>query len=225
MPGWNRQTSFCRTVSAITTLLVLSSLVSAERLPIKSYTAADGLPVDIVLRIKRDSRGFLWFCTRDGLSKFDGYQFTNYGKEQGLPHPLVNDLIESRDGTYWVATNGGGICRFNPAERPDNQPASRFKVYSLAHNPASNIVNRLCEDREGRIWAGTDQGLLYFDQQQDRFTIAIPEARDVYSLLADRDGGLWIGAGNQLWRRSPDGLLVRYAFQVARDFGTNSCAV
>jgi signal transduction histidine kinase/ligand-binding sensor domain-containing protein len=199
--------------------VVVSSGVAAQHLPIKTYTTADGLPVDLVMRIKRDSHGFLWFCTRDGLSKFDGYQFTNYGKQQGLPHPHVNDLIESRAGTYWVATNGGGVCSFNPAERAPANSATRFKVYSLEHNPASNLVNRLCEDRQGRIWAGTDEGLFYFDKAQDRFIAAVPDAVEIYSLLVDRQGVLWIGASKQLWRRSPEGQLVRYSFQVAKNSG------
>jgi len=55
----------------------------------------------------RDSRGFLWFCTQEGLSRFDGYSFTNYGVDQGLPHPTVNDFLETRNGELWVGTNGG----------------------------------------------------------------------------------------------------------------------
>jgi signal transduction histidine kinase/ligand-binding sensor domain-containing protein len=208
-----------RTVKALALLLVLSSAAYPERLPIRSYTTADGLPVDIVLRIKRDSRGLLWFCTRDGLSKFDGYQFNSYGKQRGLPHPQVNDLIESIDGTYWIATNGGGVCSFNPSQRAPADSASRFKVYSLDANPTSNIVNRLCEDREGRIWAGTDKGLFYFDKTQDRFIADIPDAIDIYSLRADLQGELWIGVGSQLWRRRPDGQLTRYSFQVGRNPG------
>ena len=80
LSGSNRKRLVYRSVASLAYLLVLSSAASAERLPVKPYTTADGLPVDIVIRIKRDSHGFLWFCTRDGLSKFDGYQFTNYGK-------------------------------------------------------------------------------------------------------------------------------------------------
>lgn len=200
-------------------LCVGSQVVRAERLPVRAYTTADGLSVDTITRIKRDSHGFLWFCTRDGLCKFDGYQFISYRKEEGLPHPHVNDLIESSDGTYWVATNGGGICKFNPAERAAQNSPSKFKVYLLDYHLASNVVNRLYEDRENRLWAGTDQGLFYFDQTQDQFVVAIPEAREIYSLLADRQGCLWIGTENQLWRRSPDGQLTRYSFQVGRNLG------
>ena len=89
----------------------------AKRLPIKIYTTADGLAHNNVKRIVKDSRGFLWFCTAEGLSRFDGYAFTNFGTEQGLPHAHVNDLLETRGGDYWVATNGG-LVRFDPKGRP-----------------------------------------------------------------------------------------------------------
>src|SRR5437764_3027081 len=95
----------------------------AERLPLKTYTTADGLAHNVINKIVRDSRGFLWFCTEEGLSRFDGYTFTNYGTAQGLPHPSVNDLLETRGGEYWVATNAG-LVRFNPKGRPANRSAS-----------------------------------------------------------------------------------------------------
>ena len=66
-------------------LLVSESL--AERLPVKTYTVADGLLRDIVYRIRQDSRGFLWFCTAEGISRFDGYGFTNFTTDDGLPDP------------------------------------------------------------------------------------------------------------------------------------------
>src|SRR6185436_1274494 len=98
--------------------LVLAAPASAERLPLKSYTTADGLPHNQINRIVRDSRGFLWFCTGDGLSRFDGYSFTNFGTPQGLPHRRVNDLLETRDGRLWVATEAG-LVRFDPGGVPD----------------------------------------------------------------------------------------------------------
>src|SRR5258708_20700739 len=101
--------------------LSFRAIVPAEQLPVRTYTTADGLPRDLVLRIVRDSRGFLWFCTGDGLGRFNGYEFTTYGVEQGLPHPFINDLLETRRGVYWVATNGGGVARFNPSPFPNEQ--------------------------------------------------------------------------------------------------------
>src|SRR5882672_12079717 len=94
-------------------LFVLVTPSQAEQLPIKSYTTADGLARDSVVHIIQDSRGFLWFATAEGLSRFDGYRFKNYGVEQGLPHRNVNDFLETRDGTYLVATSVG-LSVFNP---------------------------------------------------------------------------------------------------------------
>src|SRR5437879_9137945 len=73
-------------------LFCLVSVAQAERLPLKTYTTADGLAHNEINKIVRDSRGFLWFCTADGLSRFDGYAFANYGTDQGLPHANVTDL-------------------------------------------------------------------------------------------------------------------------------------
>src|ERR1700730_2422078 len=140
--------------------------VSAEQLPVRTYTTADGLPRDLILRIVRDSRGFLWFCTADGLSLFNGYEFTNYGIEQGLPHPVINDLLETPHGVYWVATNGGGVARFSPPPMRNEQSRIRnlFTVYPVGDEPTTNRVNVLYEDHAGQIWAGTDGGLFRLDE-------------------------------------------------------------
>jgi ligand-binding sensor domain-containing protein len=77
-------------------LLFLPCLIFAEQLPIKIYTTSNGLVSNKISRIVRDSRGFLWFCTEQGLSRFDGYRFTNYTMDEGLPDNEVNDLLKTR---------------------------------------------------------------------------------------------------------------------------------
>src|SRR5215470_4476277 len=101
----------------VVVFLVFTQRIGAERLPIRLYTTADGLPRDQINKIVRDSRGFLWFCTPEGLSRFDGYTFVNFTTDQGLPSRNVNDLLETRSGHYWVAT-GNGLARFNPDGDP-----------------------------------------------------------------------------------------------------------
>jgi ligand-binding sensor domain-containing protein len=102
-----------RAILSLSLLLAAPRVAISERLPIKTYTTADGLARDHVGRIVRDSHGFLWFCTLDGLSRFDGYNFTSYRVEDGLPFPVVNDILEAGSSTYWLATNGGGVVRFD----------------------------------------------------------------------------------------------------------------
>src|SRR5437879_13832755 len=92
-------------------LLLVAVSVRAERLPLKAYTVADGLPNNVINKIVRDSRGFLWFCTGEGLSRFDGYSFTNYGVDQGLPPTMVNDFLDTRNAEL-VVTRHSGTVRF-----------------------------------------------------------------------------------------------------------------
>src|SRR5215468_5613977 len=85
-------------------LLVLSPCALAERLPVKVYTSADGLGSGFVNYLMRDSRGFMWFCTRDGLSRFDGARFVTYRVGDKDAPPGIEGIWETSGGTYWVAT-------------------------------------------------------------------------------------------------------------------------
>jgi ligand-binding sensor domain-containing protein/two-component sensor histidine kinase len=209
-------------------LFLSASSVSAQQLPLRKYTTADGLPGDRVARIIRDSRGFLWFCTSDGLSRFNGSEFTTYGVEHGLPHPAINDLIETRRGSYWVATNGGGVARFNPAPLRNERPQilNLFTGYPVGEAPATNRVNVLYEDRTGQIWAGTDGGLFRLDESSGklvfrRVELGLPQPDlPVRALIEDSEGSLWVSTqGMGLVRRLPDGRIVHYAIQPSPPLG------
>ncbi|HTF37544.1 MAG TPA: two-component regulator propeller domain-containing protein, partial [Blastocatellia bacterium] len=212
---------FARISFLLGLLLSLPAVAPAEQLPVRTYTTADGLPRDLVIRVVRDSHGFLWFCTGDGLSRFNGYEFTNYGVEHGLPHPVINDLLETRRGVYWVATNGGGVARFNPSPLRNEQPQTRnlFTVYPVGDEPTTNRVNVLYEDGAGQLWAGTDDGLFQLDETggQASFRRAsrnLPIDLPVRALVEDREGSLWVGTqGRGLVRSFPDGRAVRYVIQ------------
>ena len=210
-------------------LLTLSSRTWAEHLPIKTYTTVDGLANNEINRIVRDSRGFLWFCTSNGLSRFDGYTFTNYGTSQGLPHGSVSDFLETRGGEYWVAT-GAGLVRFNPQAPPEsrvayaNETGSRSPpmftvVVPEEENRYSRSITVLLEDHSGTLWCGTYTGLYRLERAEDhlalRFTdIGIPsdwgEGRIISDLLEDRRGSLWVAAPRGLYRRWPDGSSEHY---------------
>lgn len=210
-------------------LLLLAAATRAEQLPVRVYTSADGLGQNRVKRIVRDSRGFLWFCTADGLSRFDGYRFTTYDTSQGLPYPSINDLLETRAGVYWLASNGGGVFRFNLSEGASDmasgaaapsadakaeQTRSRFTVYKLGEMPRMNRPNRLFEDSAGRIWAGTDDGLFMLDEaagmkafQRVEFETSRGTVVPVWAFAEDDERRLWIATSVGLWRREADGRI------------------
>ncbi|HJZ80922.1 MAG TPA: two-component regulator propeller domain-containing protein, partial [Pyrinomonadaceae bacterium] len=155
-----------RWLFCIPILFLIGSPARAERLPIRTYTTADGLLRDNASCIVQDSRGFLWFCTSDGLSRFDGYEFTNYTTDDGLPHRVVNAFLETRQGVYWVGTNDG-IARFDPngQHSPSTGNIALFTTYRPEKNKNSKIINVLFEDRQGKLWCGTDDGLFWLEEQ------------------------------------------------------------
>jgi ligand-binding sensor domain-containing protein/two-component sensor histidine kinase len=206
-------------------------LLLAEQLPIKIYTTSNGLVSNKISRIVRDSRGYLWFCTEQGLSRFDGYRFTNYTMDEGLPDNEVNDLLETRNGDYWVAT-GKGLCRFYPsggafpanlrdtdARQSKANANAMFVVYHPGEGRRASAIKTIYEDKSGTLWCGTWQGLYQVeltDQQVNfRFVnIGIPidqaESYVVRSLLEDKKGALWIATANGLYRLFRDGRVEHF---------------
>src|SRR6516162_3725644 len=139
-----------KTVLFIQSVLALASLVGivgAQRLPVRIYTPLEGLPGIAVHRIVLDSKSFLWFCTNEGISRYDGFEFVNYGTPDGLPEPNTNDLLETADGVYWVGTDGG-LCRFlNAGNSQSPKSESAFEVFLPPGGQAAAKVNVLVEDR------------------------------------------------------------------------------
>src|SRR6266567_5642351 len=219
-------------VVSLVFLSAASVCVRGELLPVKTYTTADGLARDQINRIVRDSRGFLWFCTREGLSRFDGYTFNNYANAQGLPGRSVNDLLETRDGVYWVATDAG-VFRFNPAGRAAAESNSQMKAeksestrpgeasaepmfiaYYLSAEQKPYDATALLEDHAGVIWCGTNLGVYQLARSGEQWIfrfadMGMPMSYGepyVLTLLEDRHGALWVGTiGSGLYRHLPDG--------------------
>ncbi|HYH85300.1 MAG TPA: two-component regulator propeller domain-containing protein, partial [Pyrinomonadaceae bacterium] len=217
--------------------LALAGVVRAEQLPVRTYATADGLAHDQVDKIVQDSRGFIWFCTFDGLSRFDGYRFTNYGVKDGLPRASVNEMLEARDGVYWVATNGGGVSRFDPAWDARRVAEARasggadagdgrvFKTYNVGEEAQSNIVETIFEDRAGNVWAGTQGGLFRLAGGREggtfeRVLLNIPNraerAVEAVSMVEDAEGSVWVGTNRGVVRILPGGATIHQAVQTSQ---------
>ena len=126
-------------------LLLVALPVCAQQLSVRRYDVSDGLAHSQVVAIRQDRKGYLWFGTWEGLSRFDGYRFTNYGVRDGLGHPIVNHIIEDRHGRLWFATNGGGVARLldDPRDEVASSSRRRQRRSSAAILPVSAWVNRL----------------------------------------------------------------------------------
>jgi len=189
----------------------------SERLAIKTYTTAEGLARDRVTRIRKDSRGFLWFCTEEGLSRFDGYRFTNYSTSNGLPSSSVFDFLEASDGTFWVGTLKG-LCRFNPyVSAAGTKEAGRYNTdhrMFIPYQPddgQETVFSALFEDTSGTIWCGSSRGIYRLERDGGDWRLREENIKAaIYNFIEDRQGALWIATDRALCRRLRDGTVEFY---------------
>ncbi len=190
--------------------MAAASLAAASDAPpliLTHLTTADGLPQGGVHAILQDSQGFMWFGTEDGLVRYDGQELVRYGyarkEDSGLPGNYINQIVEGPRHDLWLAINGG-LARWNRVD-------DRFTIYRHdPHDPnslASDEVNAVSIDSQGRIWIGTtDAGLDILDPRTGRFENLRHEAAQagslssnhVTTLTRDRAGNLWVGTDQGL---------------------------
>jgi signal transduction histidine kinase/ligand-binding sensor domain-containing protein len=198
-----------RRVTGLSVLAVtlLSAAASAQDLPATTYTTVDGLPHDSVARVLPDPRGFLWIGGSSTLARFDGHSFVTYGTADGLDvGTTVNALTLDDRGNLWIATNGGGIYRFDTAT---TDRSVRFTQIRIGEGRASNRVNVLVHGADGLLWAGTDAGLYTgrIGEEFRRLTLPLTrgapqEAVQVFGLAIDTSG-IWIGTPAGLYHCGP----------------------
>ncbi len=205
MPGMTPRILVNRAAGALIALVSAALPATAERWPVRAFTIIDGLAHDSVRRIVPDSRGFIWFATDQGLSRFDGERFTNFGTRDGLPADGVTDLVEARDGTYWVGTVAG-LARFDPRRLAgralDERQGPVFEAVDLPRAGRSGPVwiRKLLEDHEGTLWCASTAGLLRVRPEGGRLDVTsvaglpgdgLAGPPSMWSLFED-SRGMWV---------------------------------
>lgn len=220
----NRSLRYLFFLICITGFLLLypGTVVRGERLSFKTYSAADGLASDDVNKIVADSHGFLWFCTIEGLSRFDGYKFKNYLQEQGLPHRSVNDLLETADGDYLIATSNG-LAVFNPNGTAypwnirenkldqDKDDPPLFNTYFIPENSSTAFFS-LVQDGNGNIFTAFRNQLYRVIKNEGGWSFQKvffqeweTKTKDINKLFTDSRKDIWIAADNAIYRMSKTG--------------------
>jgi signal transduction histidine kinase/ligand-binding sensor domain-containing protein len=163
------------------------------------YGAKDGLHPFATMAVSADRGGTLWFGMRggQGLLRFRAGKFSEITKADGLPNDHVGNVVQDREGTIWVPTEGG-LARLT--DRP-------ITSYSTADGLATNNSYPIYQDRRGDVWIGGWAGLTRF--RDGKFTDVSNAmgiaGESVDSILEDRSGALWIGTFGGIVRRVANG--------------------
>jgi len=170
---------------------------------------ANGLSQSNVLCILQDSKGFMWFGTRDGLNKYDGYKFVIYKSNDANNNCLSNNnilcIIEYSPGVLCMGTSGGGLNFFNTQ-------LNSFKYFKHDDNNSNSLandyVNSIVKDADNNLWIGTEGGGLdMYNVKQNRFTHYRHHNNDSTSLSDDFIRHVYIDKSGQLWVSTINGGL------------------
>lgn len=217
MPKHRRKLS-SKTITAV--IIFLSLVLAAAAAPAQTkqvsfdhLTIENGLSQNSVTCLHKDSRGYLWFGTYDGLNKFDGYEMTAYYANPLDPGAIGGNLIqcitEDPDGHLLIGASEGGLNRYN-------RLTDSFDRYR--HNPnnsntiSDDFVHCIFFDRSGRMWIGTNNGLDRVDLPDSTFSHYYHNPEDstslvdniIKSIVQDRDGDIWVATnGDGIHRYDP----------------------
>ena len=134
----------------------------------------------------------------------------------GNDEPSMLSLLQDRQGFMWIGTHVNGLYRYNGYQAVRYTSRSN-DANSLPHDR----VSALFEDPQGRIWAGTQNGLARFNPETNNFTTFVadtgPKNRGIIkAIISDGKDGMWIATWGGLQHFDPGtGKFVVYAHDAA----------
>jgi len=163
--------------------------------PLTEYTHTvwahkDGIPSAFIYSLAQTQDGFLWLATTDGLVRFDGMRFVHWRPKTGHTELLgvVRSLCAARDGSLWIGTAGGLL--------------GHIRGHDLTTSSVGAQIEAIFEDREGVLWAATENHILRFraaTQEQIGTAITLPGSF-LSGPLQDKDGFIWLTTNSGVLR-------------------------
>nr|WP_294905804.1 sensor histidine kinase [uncultured Lacibacter sp.] len=181
-------------ICCIALLLCVSTNTAAQLYSFRHYQVENGLSHNMVFCSAQDSTGFLWFGTRDGLNRFDGYHFKHYDSENkgnSITPAIINCLEVDTENKLWIGSEGG-IYTFN-REQEKMQPFI----------DTVRSVSTIRFNKKKQLWfiaSGVLHAYSFVTKKVTRFSEAD------YFLASS----MCITPNDELWVSSVDGYLHRY---------------
>jgi signal transduction histidine kinase/ligand-binding sensor domain-containing protein/DNA-binding response OmpR family regulator len=161
----------------------------------------DGLSHRFSTDIFQDSKGFMWFGTRDGLNRYDGRSIKIYKHKQGdslsISSNTVLCITEDSKKNLWLGLEENGIAKYNR----DLDNFINYKQFSLNGQTVNlGTVNKFYEDSKHNLWIGSQDGLIRLKSDSSSFDHFLPNEKPfslkgkiIRAIAEDENGNIWIG--------------------------------
>ena len=182
-------------------LNITHSFSQQRTLSFNLLSAKDGLSQNGVMAIHKDSEGYMWFGTRDGLNRYDGYRFKIYRHDDittsSISNNFINTITEDKNGILWIGTSNG-LNSFNKSTQ-------KFTSYQNDKTDNSSISNNHVQTilfcKNGDMWVGTENGLNYKPKGTKKFLRFFNivhnktslSDNNIQAIYEDHKGDIWIG--------------------------------
>ena len=155
-----------------------------------------------------DKKGNIWFgTTGEGVYKYDGSTFTQFTKSDGLNSNCVYSLLADANGIIWIGTSEG-LCKIvNGKLEKVIVAGAAFSLNTnnsyYSNQSTKNTVWSLLQDKSGKIWVGTGNGVYHYDGKS--FTRFLQndgvinkenlKLTLIDNMLQDKTGNIWFASG------------------------------
>ncbi|MBN2348895.1 MAG: response regulator [Bacteroidales bacterium] len=186
-------------VVGIFLLISLSNFSQKVPLHFTRITTQNGLTNSWVRCIYQDEKGYIWFGTKDGLNRYDGYKCKTYRPENKEGFEMgnipVNEILEINN-EIWLATDLGLYV----------YDFSGDKLIQLPYLPQEPVLSMLVDSKE-QIWLGTNNSGLYrlnlSDETISNYTYSSTDPASISDnyinvIFEDSNSNLWVGTKNGL---------------------------
>ncbi|WP_240904924.1 hybrid sensor histidine kinase/response regulator transcription factor [Sphingobacterium sp. SGR-19] len=178
--------------------LIVNLSLFAQSYNFRHYQVENGLSHNTVICSLQDRHGFMWFGTKNGLNRFDGYQFKVYRHDPeqagSLGHNFIHSLLEDENGFLWVGTLKG-LYSYDP---------SKDTFVCLPETKDSDISS-LQRDQNGEIWfVGGNVLQRYNPKRQQLVTFDYGDHGEITSVVITKDNAVWVSTARGYLQRYND---------------------
>lgn len=136
----------------------------AQEVTYKHYTFNNGLPSATIYYIMQDKKGFIWFGTDAGVSRFDGNKFVNYTLNEGLSENEILTIGEDNQGRIWFLGFNGTVSYYYAGKIHNSYNDELVKKI-----PNKGTLQFFYQDRENKIWLSSIDGYIIIDGNEVTF--------------------------------------------------------